>query len=75
MSTDTLKTMTKAELIALLQKRNAEISTLRLDLSIARADAARGVKPLAHKPFARNEAMELAREAAMRTGKCVLVAA
>lgn len=43
----TLKTLTKAELVALLQERNATIEALRLDLSVAKV-----AKPLAPLPIA-----------------------
>jgi len=71
MATETLKTMTKAELVSLLQKRNAEINALRLELSIARLDAARGVKP--HSSSAYGQRCAVARAQAISSGKATLV--
>ena len=78
MVTETLKTMTKSDLIALLQKRNAEIDALRLELSISRADAARGVKPRSASyntpgAIAYRQQCDVARRLAMSTGKATLV--
>ena len=41
----TLKTLTKAELITLVQQRNAVVEQLRMDLSIAKSLAAQPVAP------------------------------
>lgn len=73
----TLKSLTKAELIALVAERNAEIAGLRMQLSVAgRNDAPkRSFTPAA--PSAASLAfranLAAARELAMRTGACVKV--
>lgn len=64
----TLKSLTKVELIALIQQRDAEIAGLRMKLSIAERNAPRAQHALpAH--FA------AARDAAMRMGRSVKVEA
>ena len=73
---DTLNKMTKAELVRLLVQRNAELVAMRLELSIARADAARGAaptRPATPGAIAYRQQCAAAREAAMRLGKSVLV--
>ncbi len=72
---DTLKSLTKAELIALLNQRNAEIEGLRMKLSVAERNAPR--KYVAPAPSAASIAfranLAAARELAVRTGACVKV--
>lgn len=41
----TLKSLTKAELVALVQERNATIEALRLELSIAKVNKPAGAQP------------------------------
>lgn len=65
----TLKALTKAQLIALVQDRNAEIQALRTDLSIAN----RNTKPAyVRPPHVLPAHFVAAREAAMRLGRSVV---
>lgn len=62
----TLKSLTKVELIALIQQRDAEIAGLRMKLSIAERNTPRGAHALpAH--------FVAARDAAARMGRSVKV--
>lgn len=73
---------TKAELVQLLNKRNAELVALRHEVSQVRADYARVMQAYdklnkmgnAHlSPSSMRQRMIAAREEAIRTGRCVKV--
>lgn len=65
----TLNKLTKAQLIALVQDRNAEIQGMRMALSVAN----RNTKPAyVRPPHALPAHFVAAREAAMRLGRSVL---
>jgi hypothetical protein len=70
----TLKSLTKAELVTLVQERNATIEGLRLELSIAKITVP-AARPRTPEQLAFHLQCEAARSLAMRTGKCVKVAA
>jgi hypothetical protein len=58
----TLKSLTKAELVALVQQRNTEIAGLRMQLSIAQRNAPTTAHSLpAHFAAARDLAMRMGR--------------
>ena len=78
----TLKTLTKAELVLLVQERNATIEALRLELSVARlpkattpARVAYLARPRATEPSAFQLACAAAKAAAMAKGITTRVAA
>lgn len=68
----TLKALTKAQLIALVQDRNAEIQALRTDLSIANRNRVVTKPAYVRAPHVLPAHFVAAREAAMRLGRSVL---
>lgn len=69
----TLKQLTKAQLIDLVQDRNAEIQGLRLELSIATRNRSMP-RAVTTEQLSFQQRCNAARALAMRTGKAVAVA-